>query len=58
MDSTNHYLVQALFKDSLEHFTVNVSANDSAEAEAAARLQALRDLLIASVTRISNAAGR
>ncbi len=57
MDSTNHYMVQALYTDSLDQFTVNVSANDPVESEAAARLQALRDLLIASVTRIPNAAG-
>ena len=52
MESTNRYVVHALFEDNLEYFTVNVPANDPVEAEAAVRLQSLRDLLIASVIRI------
>ena len=52
MDSQNLYLVQALFKDDLKYFIANVSANDPVEAETIARRQSLRDLLVASVTRI------
>ena len=52
MGSLNRYSVQALFKDNLEYFTVDVPANDPAEAEAIVRLRTLRDLLIASVVRI------
>ena len=52
MGSRNHYTVQALFKDSLECFTVNVPAEDPVEAETIVRHQSLRELLIASVIRI------
>ena len=56
MDSPNRYVVQALVKDTLEYFTVDVPANDPVEAEAKVRLRSLRDLLIASVIRIPTAA--
>ncbi len=56
MDSPNRYLVQALFKDNLEYFTVDVPANDPVEAETIVRLKSLRDLLIAGVIRIPAAA--
>ncbi len=52
MESANFYNVQALFKDTLEYFSVAVAADDPAEAEAIVRLQAVRELLIASVMRI------
>ena len=56
MGSLNRYAVQALFKDNLEYFTIDVPANDPVEAEAIVRHRSLRDLLIASVSRIPAAA--
>ena len=56
MGSQNRYAVQALFKDNLEYFTVDVPANDPVEAEAIVRHKSMRDLLIASVIRIPAAA--
>ena len=56
MGTLNRYAVQALFKDSLEYFTVDVRANDPVEAEKIVRHKSLRDLLIASVMRIPAAA--
>ena len=56
MDSPNRYVIQALFKDNLEYFSIDVPANDPIEAEATLRLQSSRELLIASVIRIPRAA--
>ncbi len=56
MDSSNRYVVQALFRDNLEYFSVDVPANDPIEAEAIVRLQSSREVLIASVVRIPRAA--
>ena len=56
MGSQNRYAVQALFRDSLECFTVDVRANDPVEAESIVRHKSMRDLLIASVIRIPAAA--
>ncbi|MBI4290383.1 MAG: hypothetical protein HY661_02745 [Betaproteobacteria bacterium] len=56
MDSPNRYVVQALFKDSLEYFAVDVPANDPIEAEAIVRHRSSRELLIASVIRTPRAA--
>ena len=52
MHSPNCYAVQALFKDNMQYFSVNVPANDPVEAEAIVRLRSLRELLIAGVIRI------
>jgi hypothetical protein len=56
MDSPNRYVVQALFKDNLEYFAVDVPANDPIEAEAIVRHRSPRELLIASVIRAPRAA--
>lgn len=56
MGSANHYTVQGLYKDDLQHFTVEVPANDPVEAESIVRHQAPRELLIASVVRTPAAA--
>jgi hypothetical protein len=56
MGSRNRYAVQALFKDNLEYFTINVHAEDPVEAETIVRHQSLRELLIASVIRVPVAA--
>ena len=56
MNSPNCYAVQALFKDNLECFTVNVPAENPFEAETIVRVHSFRELLIASVIRVPAAA--
>jgi len=56
MASPNLYNVQALFKDTHELLSVDVPADDPAQAESIVRLRSVRELLIASVIRIPCAA--
>ena len=56
MEPLNRYVIQALFKDNFEYFSIDVPPNDPIEAEAIVRFQSSRQLLIASVIRSPRAA--